>query len=697
MIRVQWRRTLGGALAAVLALVALAAPAPGGAVIVDLRLPGGGSTVEITDPTQSVDLELWVRVEGNDADTTNDGLWKFYCAILSSNGGLLLGDLGDPRWHYISIPVPPYNLPTPFSPSPSHLGDVVDIDHDGDTDIGPAVLIDNPGMAHNDSSFWMLGRAGQIQNTMYQNEWLVAHYVFGGLVWGPDPTGVTRVFTVAQDTDNAIWNEDGYIGDGLPPDPEAEWLPDTVAHGKITPGQEIILYTRAQAADPGGAQPVVARFEHDLTLDAGASAGSINTYRWDLDGDGDWDLVGGEPVSVLAWQDLLDLGLVPGEAYAARLGVAWIENPTLTEDETTFTLQVMPEPATLALVALGAAALLRRARRPQRRTLGGALAAVVALVALVVPAVRGDVTVDLRLPGGGNAVEVTDPNLSFTVDIWIRVEGQDGDTTNDGLAKVDFAVLSSNGGLVLGNLGNQQWHYDPIPIPPYQLLTPFGQAMASALGDRADIDHDGDLDIGPALLIDSPHAAHEDGEHWMRPSAGVPQNTVYQNEWEVVHVIFSGIGWGPDGHDVTRVFTVARGSGARWNEDGYIGDGLLPDTEDEWMPGTLTDGTAMPGQEIILYARAQAADPGGGLPVVAGFEESLTLDAGDSAGSINTYRWDLDGDGDWDLVGGEPVSVLAWEDLLDLGLVPGKGYAARLNVAWIENPTLTEDETTFTL
>ena len=363
MIRVQCWRTLGGALAAVVALAALAASAPGGGVTVDLRLPGGGNTVEIADPTQSVDLELWVRVEGDDADTTNDGLWKFYCAILSSNGGLLLGDLEDPQWHYTSIPFPPYNLPTPFSPAPSYLGDVVDIDHDGDTDIGPALLFDNPGAAHGDALHWMLGRASQIQNTVYQNEWLVAHYVFDGLVWGPDPTGVTRIFTLPRQDDHVtLWNEDGYIGDGLPPDPPEEWIPGTDANGLIMPGQEIILYTRAQAAEPGGGQPVVAGFEHDLTLDAGASTGSINTYRWDLDGDGDWDLVGGEPVSVLAWQDLLDLGLLPGEAYAARLGVAWIENPTLTEDETTFTLQVMPEPATLALMALGAAALLRRRR-----------------------------------------------------------------------------------------------------------------------------------------------------------------------------------------------------------------------------------------------------------------------------------------------------------------------------------------------
>ncbi len=363
MARTHGWRVLGGMVAAVMALAGLAASTASGHVTLDLRLAGGGNTVEMTSATQTVDLQLWATVQGNNSILTDDGLWKFYTSIRSSNGGLLFGDIGKKGksgWHLMWG-----TTVTPFGTGQAaYTGSPTDLDGDGDLDIGS----NNPA----DANFWMLARAGTPQATVpsvndspQPNQWYIADYRFTGKAWGPEDHGVTRVFLTPRADDNSIWNEDGYIGDGyLPFDMELDWKPDTTIHGAPIAGQQIILYTRAQAADPGAGQPVVVGFEDGLTLDAGSSTGSINTYRWDLDGDGDWDLTGGNPVTVLSWDDLMALGLAPGAQYAARLGVAWIENPTITEGETTFTLQVMPEPATLALVAAGClAALLRRTVR----------------------------------------------------------------------------------------------------------------------------------------------------------------------------------------------------------------------------------------------------------------------------------------------------------------------------------------------
>jgi hypothetical protein len=90
----------------------------------DLRVNGtGGKDVVLTDPGDTVTLDLYMRISGSDASVVNDRLNITFCKILSGNGGLL-GDLvGLP-------PVAPFNLPGAVP------GRQNDMDGDGDLDIG---------------------------------------------------------------------------------------------------------------------------------------------------------------------------------------------------------------------------------------------------------------------------------------------------------------------------------------------------------------------------------------------------------------------------------------------------------------------------------------------------------------------------------------------------------------------------------
>jgi hypothetical protein len=95
------------------------------ALTVDVRLPGGGKTQEVTKVGDVVNLEVWATVTGSDSNVTNEGLQIAVGSLLSTDvsGGAARGTLKA-------------TLLSPFTASGSDSGAQADLDGDGDLDVG---------------------------------------------------------------------------------------------------------------------------------------------------------------------------------------------------------------------------------------------------------------------------------------------------------------------------------------------------------------------------------------------------------------------------------------------------------------------------------------------------------------------------------------------------------------------------------
>lgn len=290
------------------------------AALGDLRLDvrwGATNTVAINGPTDVVTASLWVVATGANADTSDDGVQKFYAAYYSSNGGLVLGAMTQTF------------LPDQPLDSDMHMGTSQDLDGDGDNDVG--------GTNAASGTDWVYARAytgGVIPSPIH-----FGTVTFSGNGWGGSPHGVTRIWGIGRpsSTYSAIWREDGVM-----------------VSGNASTGSEITLY-RPAAADAGDGLSVGPG--GSAILDGSRSVGTIDSWEWDLNGDGLADVTG--ETSAITYDYLATtLGLGQGD-HTVTLRTT---SPYTTSADT-MVLTVLPEPGTCALLALGGLALHRARRR----------------------------------------------------------------------------------------------------------------------------------------------------------------------------------------------------------------------------------------------------------------------------------------------------------------------------------------------
>ncbi len=376
------------------ALAAVLASSAAGSLTIELRLVGGGSNlIPIADPgsAPTVEMEIWGVVTDGNGSEADDGLWGFYSAFRSSDGGLILGDLSADRLKTI-----PASIGKIWCPDEEYNAGWMGYQNDleGDIDMSaPGHPITNtehpdyPGGTDSDYHFipgtgdgdldightdptkpappWFAARSSQ--KTVYNdlmtdvpiNEWPIATLTFAPIGAGPDfnaagPSGVTEIWAEPRQYEAAQWAEDGQTRINFPD-------PATEDYGVLLGGPSIVLYIPSTAQAPAGGPVELGPGGPSVVLNGMASTGSVNWWGWDFDGDGTYEIEGvGEGTPEVTYEDLKAMGLLDMVPYAATMTVGWSASDPINTDTVGFDLMLVPEPATVALLAVGLVTLIRR-------------------------------------------------------------------------------------------------------------------------------------------------------------------------------------------------------------------------------------------------------------------------------------------------------------------------------------------------
>jgi hypothetical protein len=187
-------------------------------VTVDLRLPGGGKSANVTGVGQVINLEIWANVRGANASTADEALQIAVGSLLSSNGngGAANGTLTT-------------KLVSPFNGFGSQLGVKRDLDGDGDLDVGTNVATDG-------SSFFAARAGGMIGGSSFKIG--TATFTVTSL---KSTSGQTSLWFRPRKTGGtgALWEEDGnqkreYDGSYFGGAPVVLRRGGTIAHGSIS-------------------------------------------------------------------------------------------------------------------------------------------------------------------------------------------------------------------------------------------------------------------------------------------------------------------------------------------------------------------------------------------------------------------------------------------------------------------------------
>ncbi|MCX5685587.1 MAG: PEP-CTERM sorting domain-containing protein [Planctomycetota bacterium] len=269
---------------------------------------------------------------------------------------------------------------------------------------------------------------------------------------------------------------------------------------------------------------------------------------------------------------------------------------------------------------------------------------------------------DVTGAGGTTYIPITATNgiQSFTstnrFTVAARIVGTDPlDYAAQSLAKVTISVLSSQvgGGLVNGNLSaawyspdatntlqyGEDGNGDPIYGPNFG-----GNGSFSSTGTQQDLNGDGNKDVGSTDLSTATSG-------WMRGelSSGFATPQTSANGFNLFRMTYTGTtGWvstNPHGVTVVSAVNAAKQGWTAWYEDGAVAGG----------GGGSGSEDPLTGKTVTLY-RADTASLDKASLTIDG-TAAVGLDGGTSVGSINKWKWDLNGDGTFEVVGDSASSL----------------------------------------
>ena len=348
---------------------------PAAEVTRDLDGAGNGGAVAVTGPGQVINLQLWAVI--TDGGPGDDALKKLYASVLSSAvrddvgvhnyvppnaPGPIVGNLTQTWGLEMEVVVPGLYYQWVenedlHAGTGSAIGTQQDLDGDGDADLG-YINDDDPdsdGDTYSDTIHVYTGEGGGVFGKLPGAEHLLLDMQLNVSDYSPDynpsgPSGVTYIWARGRDAVFNIWQVDG-TAVSAPPD---------------FGGEPVILYIPSDP-DIGATMPgQVVTPDVDLVLDGSAATGSVNWWRWEFDGDPAKAIETDQMVYNATFDELVGvLGLLEGVPHAVTMTVGWVESPPMNVSTNPLEIgfEIVPEPATLALVGLGLAVLARRKRK----------------------------------------------------------------------------------------------------------------------------------------------------------------------------------------------------------------------------------------------------------------------------------------------------------------------------------------------